>query len=56
MKCHPVKSVLEDFVLERKIWLSQNTEELSNEKQEDVFDRAAVNVYCLGGSGTSDIR
>ena len=37
-----------------KVWLTQNTEEPSDDVQEDVLDPAAANVYCLGGSDTSD--
>ena len=34
--------------------MSQSTEELSDDEQEDVVDPAAADVYCLGGSYTSN--
>ena len=36
------------------LWQSQNTKELSGDKQEDVYDSAATEVYIFGGPDTSD--
>ena len=49
MKRHFVESTLEDFAVAWKVWLSQNTYELSDNEQENV-DCAASEVYCLGGA------
>ena len=44
------------MVSQWKVRLTRNTEELSDDEQEDVVDPAAVDVYCLGGSDTSDAQ
>ena len=54
MKRHSAESALRDFAAAWKVWLSQNTEELSDDDQEDVVDPAAADVYGLGGPDTSD--
>ena len=54
MKRHSAELALGDFAAAWKIWLPQNTEELSDDDQEDVVDPAAADVYGLGGSDTSD--
>ena len=51
---HSAKSALWAFAAAWKVWLSQSTEELSDNEQEDVVDSAAQDVYCLGGSDTSN--
>ena len=54
MKCHSAELALGDFAAAWKVWLPQNTEELSGDDQEDVVDPATADVYGLGGSDTSD--
>ena len=54
MNPHSAESALGDFAAAWNVWLTQNTEELSDDEKEDVFDPAAADVYGLGGSDTSD--
>ena len=54
MKRHSAESALRDFAAAWKVWLSQNTEELSDDDQEDVVDPAAADVYGFGGPETPD--
>ena len=54
MKRHSAESALRNFAAAWKVWLTQNTDELPGEEQEDVVDPAAADVYCLGGSDTFD--
>ena len=57
MKRHSAESALRNFAAAWKVWLTQNTDELSGDEQEDVVDPAVADVYslyCLGGSDTFD--
>ena len=47
MKCHSAESALEDFAAAWKVWMSQKTEVLSDDDQEDVVDSAAAEGYSL---------
>ena len=47
---------LEDFAAEWKVWLSQNTDEMSGNEQEDVVNSAAIEVYCLRGAEAPDTQ
>ena len=53
-KRHSAESALGGFAAARKVWLTKNTEKLSDDEQEDVIDPAAADVYGLGCSDTSD--
>ena len=42
MRCHSAEWALGDFVAAWKLWLAQNTEELSDDDQDDVIDAVPV--------------